>query len=104
MGNLGKARIKAKAKKGIVDVKMMGNHPQLSHQEAERAKKDADWITQVTAVVNGKTVHEVSASQFLSKNPYFAFSFKDDGAKGNDLEITMSTLLGEKETFKAKIK
>jgi len=102
MGNLGKARIKAKSKKGIVDVKMMGKHPQLSYQEAKRAKKDADWITQVTATVDGKVVHEVSASQFLSKNPYFKFSF--NGEKGAQLEVAMTTLLGESKTFKAKIK
>jgi sulfur-oxidizing protein SoxZ len=104
MGNLGRARIKAKAKKGTVGVKMMGKHPQLSHQEAKRAKKDADWITQVTATVDGKTVYEVSASQFLSKNPYFKFAFNDADYKGKQLEVTMATLLGEKKTFKAKIK
>jgi len=102
MGNLGKARIKAKSKKGVVGVKMMGKHPQLSYQEAKRAKKDADWITQVTAVVDGKTVYEASCSQFLSKNPYFKFSF--NGEKGGKLEVTMATLTGETKTFKAKIK
>lgn len=39
MANLGKARIKAKEKKGVVTVKMMAKHPQLSHQEAKKSKK-----------------------------------------------------------------
>jgi hypothetical protein len=44
----------------------------------------------------------MSGSQFLSKDPYMKFSFQ--GEKGKELEMTMATLLGEKETFKAKIK
>jgi len=102
MANLGKARIKAKAKKGMVVVKMMAKHPQLSYQEAKKAKKKADFITSVVATTGGATVYEVSTSQFLSKNPYFKFDFKGD--KGGELEVTMTTLLGEKKTFKSKIK
>jgi sulfur-oxidizing protein SoxZ len=102
MANLGKARIKAKEKKGVVEVKAMAKHPQLSYQEAERAKKKADFITHIIATVDGETVFEMSGSQFLSKDPYMKFSFQ--GEKGKELEMTMATLLGEKETFKAKIK
>jgi sulfur-oxidizing protein SoxZ len=104
MANLGKARIKAKAKKGIVTVKMMAKHPQLSNQEAKRAKKDPDWITHIIASIEGKTVFEVSSSQFLSKNPYFKFKFNDNDYKGKKMDITMATLLGEKKTYKGKIK
>lgn len=102
MANLGKARIKAKEKKGVVTVKMMAKHPQLSHQEAKKAKKEADWITQIIATVGGKTVFEVSGSQFLSKNPYYKFSF--NGKLGDEIEVSMTTLLGEKSTEKAKVK
>jgi sulfur-oxidizing protein SoxZ len=83
MANLGKARIKAKAKGGVVTVKAMAKHPQLSYQEAERAKKKADFITHIVAAVDGKTVFEVSTSQFLSKNPYLKFSF--NGEKGKKI-------------------
>jgi sulfur-oxidizing protein SoxZ len=102
MANLGKARIKASEKKGIVTVKAMATHPMLSYQEAERAKKKADFITHIVGTVGGATVFEVSTSQFLSKNPYLKFSFP--GKKGDELALTMATLLGEKETFTAKIK
>ena len=34
-----KTRIKAKLKKGVVTVKALANHENLSYQEAERAKK-----------------------------------------------------------------
>jgi sulfur-oxidizing protein SoxZ len=104
MANLGKARIKAKAKKGMVTVKSMMKHPQLSYQEAERAKKKADFITHIVASVDGTTVFEMSGSQFLSKNPYIKFAFNDNGYKGKKLEMTVATLLGEKKTFKGKIK
>ena len=60
MANLGKARIKAKSKKGVVTVKMMAKHPQLSHQEAERAKKKADWITQIVATAGGNSTFTVA--------------------------------------------
>jgi len=102
MANLGKARIKAKAKKGIVTVKAMAKHPMLSYQEAKKAKKKADFITHIMATVGGKAVFEVSTSQFLSKNPYLKFQFA--GEKGQELELSMATLLGEKKSFKAKIK
>jgi len=102
MAKLGKARIKAKSKKGIVTVKAMAKHPMISNQEAKKAKKKADWITHIMATVDGKTVFEVSTSQFLSKNPYIKFKFAGD--KGGKLELSMSTLLGENKSFSAKIK
>jgi sulfur-oxidizing protein SoxZ len=102
MANLGKARIKAKAKKGVVTCKAMANHPMLSNQEAKRAKKTADWITQITATVDGKVVYDVSTSQFLSKNPYIKFEFA--GEKGQEITLAMTTLLGENKSFNAKIK
>lgn len=102
MAKLGKARIKAKSKKGIVTVKAMAKHPMISNQEAKKAKKKADWITHIIATVGGKTVYEVSTSQFLSKNPYIKFKFPGD--KGGKIELTMSTLLGETKSFSAKIK
>lgn len=102
-----KTRIKAKLKKGIVTVKAMANHSMLSYQEAERAKKEANFITYLTAKVNDKIVYEVSTSQFLSKNPYMKFAFKADtvGAnKGDKIVITWVDLKGETQTSKAKIK
>lgn len=102
MAKLGKARIKAKSKKGIVTVKAMAKHPMISNNEAKKSKKKADWITHIIATVGGKTVYEVSTSQFLSKNPYIKFKFPGD--KGGKIELTMSTLLGETKSFSAKIK
>ena len=102
-----KTRIKAKLKKGIVTVKALANHPMLSYQEAERAKKEVNFITYVVAKVNGNVVYELSSSQFLSKNPYFKFQFNADAVgakKGDKLEFTWVDLKGNKREDKAKIK
>ncbi|RXK14255.1 thiosulfate oxidation carrier complex protein SoxZ [Halarcobacter mediterraneus] len=102
-----KTRIKAKLKKGVVTVKALANHANLSYQEAERAKKEANFITYVVAKVNGNIVYELSSSQFLSKNPYFKFQFNADAVgakKGDKLEFTWVDLKGNTRADKAKIK
>ena len=40
----GTTKIKAKLKDGIVEVKALATHPMLSYQEAERAKKEVNFI------------------------------------------------------------
>jgi sulfur-oxidizing protein SoxZ len=100
---IGKMRIKAKSKKGKTSVKAMIKHEQLSYQEAERAKKKANFITHLTASVNGEVVYEMSGSQFLSKDPYLKFDFEGE-YKGEKLEITAADLVGGKKTGKGKIK
>ena len=96
-------KIKAKLKDGIVEVKALATHPMLSYQEAERAKKEANFITYVTAKVAGKIVYEASTSQFLSKDPYMKFSFKG-GNVGDELELTWKDLKGATDTSTEKIK
>lgn len=102
-----KTRIKAKLKKGVVTVKAMANHAMLSYQEAERAKKEVNFITYLTGKVNGNVVYEVSTSQFLSKNPYVKFKFNAETAgakKGDKVEITWVDLKGITQTSAGKIK
>lgn len=62
-------KIKAKLdKNGVVEVKALASHDMLSYQEAERAKKEANFITYVIAKVGEKVVYEASTSQFLSRS------------------------------------
>jgi sulfur-oxidizing protein SoxZ len=96
-------KIKAKLKNGIVEVKALASHPMLSYQEAERAKKEVNFITYIVAKVSGKIVYEASTSQFLSKDPYMKFSFKG-AAVGDDVEITWKDLKGTTDVSTAKIK
>lgn len=102
-----KSRIKAKLKKGVVTVKVLANHVNLSYQEAQRAGKEANFITYVVAKVNDVIVYEVSTSQFLSKNPYMSFSFNADAVgakKGDELVFTWVDLKGNTRTDSKKIK
>jgi sulfur-oxidizing protein SoxZ len=96
-------KIKAKLKDGIVEVKALATHPMLSYQEAERAKKEANFITYVVAKVGDKIVYEASTSQFLSKDPYMKFSFKG-GNVGDVVEITWKDLKGATDVSTGKIK
>ena len=96
-------KIKAKLKDGIVEVKALATHPMLSYQEAERAKKEANFITYVVAKVGDKVVYEASTSQFLSKDPYMKFSFKG-AAVGDTVVITWKDLKGNTDTSSGIIK
>ncbi|RBQ28342.1 thiosulfate oxidation carrier complex protein SoxZ [Aliarcobacter vitoriensis] len=100
----GTTKIKAKIdKNGVCEVKALASHEMLSYQEAQRAKKEANFITYLVAKVGDKVVYEVSSSQFLSKDPYFKFSFT--GAKvGDTVEMTWKDLKGNTDTSSEKIK
>ena len=99
----GTTKIKAKLKDGIVEVKALVTHPMLSYQEAERAKKEVNFITYVVAKVADKVVFEASTSQFLSKDPYIKFSFKG-GNVGDTIELTWKDLKGNTDVSTATIK
>ena len=99
---MAKMRIKAKEKKGIVTVKALAKHPMTSYAEAKKKHKKANFITSFVAKVDGKTVFELTSTQFLSKNPYLKFKFP--GAKGGKVEITWTDLSGKTQVTTAKIK
>ena len=96
-------KIKAKLKDGIVEVKALATHPMLSYQEAERAKKEVNFITYVIAKVGDKVVFEASTSQFLSKDPYIKFSFKGANV-GDTIELTWKDLKGNTDVSTEVIK
>lgn len=105
--DIGKSKLRVKLKKGIVTAKVLAKHPMLSNQEAERAKKEANWITYAVAKVNGNIVYEASTSQFLSKNPYFSFAFNADAVgakKGDKVEFTWIDKAGNTQSDDKKIK
>ena len=99
----GTTKIKAKLKDGIVEVKALVTHPMLSYQEAERAKKEVNFITYVVAKVADKVVFEASTSQFLSKDPYIKFSFKGANV-GDIIELTWKDLKGNTDVSTEAIK
>jgi sulfur-oxidizing protein SoxZ len=80
-------KIKAKIKKGVVEVKAMAKHDMTTYNQAEKKsgnKDDANFITHMSGTCNGETVFDMSTSQFLSKNPIVSFSFKGDNFKAGD--------------------
>ena len=99
----GTTKIKAKLKDGIVEVKALVTHPMLSYQEAERAKKEVNFITYVVAKVADKVVFEASTSQFLSKDPYIKFSFRGANV-GDTIELTWKDLKGNTDVSTEAIK
>ena len=100
-------KIKAKLKNGVVKVKFLAKHGMTTYNMMKKKtgnRDDANFITHVTATVNGETVWDASTSQFLSKNPIFKFQFQGIGAKGDKLIITWVDRKGNTKTGKGKIK
>lgn len=98
-------KIKAKEKNGIVNVKTLVKHEMTTYNQAEKKTGDrnnANFITHISATVNGKLVFETSTSQFLSKNPIFKFNFK--GKAGDTISMTWIDNKGNTETDTSKIK
>jgi sulfur-oxidizing protein SoxZ len=100
-------KVKAKLKNGVVSVKAMAKHNMVTYNQAEKKtgnREDANFITHISATVNGETVFDASTSQFLSKNPIFKFKFKGIGAKGDKVLMTWTDRKGKTGKGKGKIK
>jgi len=101
-------KIKAKLKGDIVKVKALAKHDMTTYNQAEKKTGDrnnANFITHISASINGKVVFDASTSQFLSKNPIFKFQFKAAGVKkGDKLEMTWVDKKGNTKTDAGKIK
>jgi len=96
-------KVKAKIKNGIVKVKAMAKHDMITYDQGKKKGVPANFITHWDAKVNGKTVYDLSSSQFLSKNPIIKFQFKG-AEKGEKIEMTWTDLSGKTVSKKAKIK
>ncbi len=100
-------KVKAKLKNGVVNVKAMAKHAMMTYNMAEKKtgdRENANFITHISATVNGETVFDMSTSQFLSKNPIFKFAFKGIGAKGDKVEMVAVDRKGKTYKGKGKIK
>lgn len=99
---MGKAKIKAKEKGGVVKVKAMFTSLMADKEEATKKGIEAAYIKQITASVNDVVVYEVTMSGFMSENPLLKFKF--NGKKGDKLVFTATDNNGKTETAKKKIK
>ena len=73
-------RIKAKERKGSVDVKTLMKHNMETGLRKDKSGKKipAHWIQEVSAESNGKTVFSAAFNTSISKDPYLAFAFAGD--------------------------
>ena len=100
-------KVKAKLKGGVVSVKALAKHEMSTYNMAEKKtgdRENANFITHISATINGETVWDMSTSQFLSKNPIFKFDFKGIGAKGDAVEMIAVDRKGNTLKGKGKIK
>ena len=104
---LKKVYVKAKLKNGVVSVKALVKHRMITYDIAEKKfgdREKANFITHITATCNGKTVLDMSISQFLSKNPLFKFKFKGEICKkGDEILITWIDRKGNSGKGKGEI-
>lgn len=105
---MSKLKVKAKLKKGLVNVKALAKHEMMTYNQAEKKLGDrnkANFITHISAKLksNGETVFDMSTSQFLSKNPIFKFQFKG-AEQGDTLVMTYTDRAGNTESGSGKIK
>ena len=97
-------RIRASAKDGIVNVKVLMSHETETGQRKDGTGKlvPAHFIQSVTAAHNGKTVLAAQWGPAVSKNPFLEFNFKG-GQKGDKVQVTWTDNKGDKRTDEAAI-
>jgi sulfur-oxidizing protein SoxZ len=97
-------RIRAVAKDGIVNVKVLMSHEMETGQRKDNAGNlvPAHFIQSVTATYNGKTVLSAQWGTAVSKNPFLEFNFKG-GQKGEKIQVTWTDNKGDKRTDEAAI-
>ena len=70
-------RIKIYQKEDIVNVKLKLKQVMLQgDMETESYMTNPDLISNITIVVDGKIVYNISTSPFISRDPSFKFSFR----------------------------
>ncbi|MEY4681952.1 MAG: thiosulfate oxidation carrier complex protein SoxZ [Alphaproteobacteria bacterium] len=97
-------RIRAAAKDGITEVRILMNHEMETGQRRDSAGAivPAWFIQEVTARLNDKDVMSAQWGPSIAKNPYFAFKIKG-GKAGDTVSVTWVDNRGESRTDNAKV-
>ena len=97
-------RIRAAAKDGTVNVKVLMSHEMETGQrkDASGSLVPAHFIRSVSATHNGNVVLSAQWGPAVSKNPFLEFTFKG-GQKGERVAITWEDNKGDKRTDEATI-
>ena len=97
-------KIRASAKEGITEVKILMSHEMETGQRKDSSGKiiPAWFIQEVTAALNGKTVMTALWGPSVSKNPFLQFNIK--GAKAGDkVAVSWVDNKGDKRTDEATV-
>ena len=97
-------RIKAKDRKGLVDVKCLMKHNMETGLRKDKSGKKIPehWIQDVTAESNGQVVFSCAFNTSISKDPYLSFAFA--GKKGDSVKISWKDNTGAMDSAETKIK
>ena len=97
-------KIRAKMDGDKVDVRVLMSHEMETGQrkDAKGAVIPAWFITNVTAMNNGKVVLSAEWGPAVSKNPFLAFKFSG-GKVGDKVTITWTDNHGDKRTDEALV-
>lgn len=103
MGN--PMRIRATAKDGVTEVKVLMNHEMETGQRKDSSGNiiPAHHITELTAKLNDKQVLAMQMGPSVSKNPYLMFKFKG-GAPGDTVTVAWVDNKGDSRTDQVQIK
>jgi len=100
-----KLKIRAKAKDGVVIVKVLMTHPMETGMRKDKKTKElipAHFINEVTVEAAGKTVLTSYWNGSVSKNPYLSMKYK--GASGDAIKVAWKDNKGESASGEAKAK
>lgn len=97
-------RIRAVAKDGAVNVKILMSHEMETGLRKDGAGKliPAHFIQEVSVTWQGKVVLSAHWGTAISKNPFLEFSFKG-GQKGERIQVSWTDNIGEKRSDEATI-
>ena len=97
-------RIRAAARDGMVNVKILMSHEMETGQRKDSSGKlvPAHFIQSVSAVHQGRTVLAAQWGPAVAKNPFLEFNFKG-GQKGDRISVTWTDNKGDTRTDEATI-
>lgn len=97
-------RIRAVARDGAVNVKVLMGHEMETGQRKDASGKliPPHFISNVTATYQGKVVLSAQWGPAVAKNPFLEFTFKG-GRKGDKIVVTWEDNKGESRTDESTI-
>jgi sulfur-oxidizing protein SoxZ len=97
-------RIRAAAKEGVTEVRVLMSHPMETGQRKDSSGNPipAHHITELTAKHNDKVVLSAQFGPSVSTNPYLAFKFQG-GAKGDKVVVSWVDNKGESRTDEVQV-